>query len=258
MAALIVARRRWPCWPLAPLRRFQSSESEDGRDERLYESHIPTTLAQKAVLAVGSAIVGLYDPWRADMVATCGEVTGGPALACLRRRIAATEEGARILRDRPRINTRTVNFDQLRSLPTNTLGAVYAAYNDTQRITPDSRDEVQFVDDATLAYVMQRYREVHDLNHAVLNMPTNMVGEVAVKWVEALQTGLPMCIGGALLGPARFTAKQARQFRQVRSWASEVGVKARLLTGIYFEERWEQDLDDFRREMRIPPPPVIK
>ena len=35
-------------------------------------------------------------------------------------------------------------------------------------------------------------------------MPTDMVGEVSVKWVEALQFGLPMAVGGALLGPARF------------------------------------------------------
>ena len=52
--------------------------------------------------------------------------------------------------------------------------------------------------------LLQRYREVHDLLHALLDMPTDMVGEVSVKWVEALQFGLPMAVGGALLGPARF------------------------------------------------------
>lgn len=43
---------------------------------------------------------------------------------------------------------------------------------------------------------MTRYREAHDLIHTILGMPTNMLGEVAVKWVEALNTGLPMCYGG--------------------------------------------------------------
>ncbi len=46
-------------------------------------------------------------------------------------------------------------------------------------------------------------RENHDVVHAILDMPTDMVGEVMVKWVEGLQTGLPMCIGGAILGPLR-------------------------------------------------------
>jgi ubiquinone biosynthesis protein COQ4 len=37
--------------------------------------------------------------------------------------------------------------------------------------------DVQFIDDVNAAYVLQRYREVHDLIHAVLGMPTNMLGE---------------------------------------------------------------------------------
>lgn len=46
-----------------------------------------------------------------------------------------------------------------------------------QHVTPDSRADVKFVDDEELAYVMQRYREVHDLLHTLLGMPTNMLGE---------------------------------------------------------------------------------
>ena len=37
-------------------------------------------------------------------------------------------------------------------------------------------------------YLNFRYRETHDLTHAVLGMPTNILGEVLVKWVEAIQT----------------------------------------------------------------------
>lgn len=46
-----------------------------------------------------------------------------------------------------------------------------------QHVTPDSRAAVRFVDHEELAYVMQRYREVHDLLHTLLGMPTNMLGE---------------------------------------------------------------------------------
>lgn len=48
-----------------------------------------------------------------------------------------------------------------------------------QNVTPDSRAQVKFVDDEELAYVMLRYREVHDLLHTLLGMPTNMLGECA-------------------------------------------------------------------------------
>ena len=62
---------------------------------------------------------------------------------------------------------------------------------------------MRFLDDADLAYVMQRYREVHDLHHTLLGMPTTLLGEIVVKWFEMLQTGLPMCALGAVFGPLR-------------------------------------------------------
>ncbi len=74
-------------------------------------------------------------------------------------------------------------------------------------MSPDSRAPVQFVDDVNLAYVMLRYRQVHDLLHSLLGMPTSMLGEVVVKWFEAIQTGLPMCISAAMLGPLRLKPK---------------------------------------------------
>lgn len=54
---------------------------------------------------------------------------------------------------------------------------------------------------------MTRYRETHDLVHTVLGMPTNMLGEVSVKWIEAINTGLPMCYGGAVFGAIRLRPK---------------------------------------------------
>ena len=222
----------------------------------LYPGHVETSLLQRVLLAAGSAVAGLSDPWRADMVATNGEVTGGRALEAMRHVMASTEEGRRILRDEPDLTA--VDFGALRLLPENSLGRCYAAYSDYHGISPDERAPVEFVDDADLAFVMRRYRQTHDLTHAVLDLPTNLVGEVAVKWVEAAQTGLPMCVGGALLAPARFTARQARQFRAIRPWVVSVALTARPFFSVYYEERWEQDVDDFRREMKFDPlPPAV-
>jgi len=72
-----------------------------------------------------------------------------------------------------------------------------------QRASPDERPPVQFVDDVELAYIMRRYREIHDLVHVVLGQPTNMLGEVTVKMFEGLQTGLFMCASGGILGAVR-------------------------------------------------------
>lgn len=89
-------------------------------------------------------------------------------------------------------------------------------------------------------------------------MPTNMVGEVAVKWIEGLQTGLPMCLSGAVFAPFRFTPKQVDQFRVLRPWAIKTGLEACLFMNIFFEKRWDQDWDDFRREMNFTKAPSFK
>lgn len=83
------------------------------------------------------------------------------------------------------------------------LGEVHGC----QRVSPDTRAPTRFVDDEELAYVIQRYREVHDMVHTLLGMPTNIPGEIVVKWFEAVQTGLPMCVLSALFGPIRLSAQ---------------------------------------------------
>ena len=54
-----------------------------------------------------------------------------------------------------------------------------------QQAHPDERLPVQYVDDAELAYVMRRYREIHDITHVILGMNTNMIGEVTVKVISS-------------------------------------------------------------------------
>ena len=98
-------------------------------------------------------------------------------------------EGSQILADKPRITSDIL--PGLLELGPNTLGHHYASFMERNKISPDSRTEVMFVDDPELAYVMTRYRETHDLTHCVLGQDTTMVGEVLVKWVEAVQGSPP-------------------------------------------------------------------
>lgn len=117
---------------------------------------------------------------------------------------------------------------------------------------------MRFVDDPNLAYVCQRYREVHDLVHCILSMPTNMLGEVIVKWVEAIQTGLPLCWLGGLFGAIKLN-QQARQIyiSQGLPWALQCGHQTKKFMCVYFEKRFEQDFEELRRELNIPKPPMI-
>lgn len=168
------------------------------------------------------------------------------------------EEASRILADRPRINSIEVDLERLAKLPVNTLGYQYVTFLNDNNITCDSRKPVKYVDDANLAYVLQRYREVHDFTHLLFDMRTTILGEVVIKWVEAIQTEIPMCIGAAILGPVRLYPKQRELFkRHYLDWAIENARRSKPTLLVYFEERWEQDIDELRKELNILPPPKV-
>ncbi|KAL7377374.1 hypothetical protein ABVT39_026559 [Epinephelus coioides] len=224
----------------------------------LYPGHIQTTPIQKALLAVGSGVAALQNPYRHDMVAVLGETTGHLALLNLRDKMRNDPEGYTILIERPRIRLSTLDLKEMASLPDGSFGREYLRFLEDNRVTPDTRADVKFVDDEELAYVMQRYREVHDLLHTLLGMPTNMLGEVAVKWFEAAQTGLPMCALGAVLGPLRLNASRLQLlFTSLGPWALQNGRRARCVLNIFYERRWAQSIEDLRQELNIEPPPVI-
>ncbi|KFV86473.1 hypothetical protein N308_10501, partial [Struthio camelus australis] len=239
--------------------------AEDGRAEeqdgcyQLYPGHIPTSPLQKALLAAGSAAMALYDPYRHDMVAVLGETTGCLVLPNLRDKMKHDPEGYRILQERPRIRLSTLDVNRLQGLPDGTLGREYIRFLDDNKVSPDTRMPAKFVDDEELAYVIQRYREVHDLMHTLLGMPTNMLGEVVVKWFEAIQTGLPMCILGAAFGPVRLNARKLRVLAtELIPWAIRSGRNANCILNIYYERRWEQTVESLREEIGIFPPPAVR
>ncbi|XP_032933756.1 ubiquinone biosynthesis protein COQ4 homolog, mitochondrial isoform X1 [Catharus ustulatus] len=225
----------------------------------LYPGHIPTSPLQKALLAAGSAVMALYDPYRHDMVAVLGETTGCLALPNLRDKMRNHPEGYRILRERPRIRLSTLDMARLQGLPDGSLGREYVRFLEDNKVSPDTRMPPKFVDDEELAYVIQRYREVHDLMHTLLGMPTNMLGEVVVKWFEAIQTGLPMCVLGAAFGPVRLSTRKLQVLAtELVPWAIRSGLNASCVLNVYYEQRWEQPVESLREELGIFPPPAVR
>ncbi|CAO1316170.1 unnamed protein product [Diamesa tonsa] len=207
---------------------------------------------QKVLLSAGSSIAALLDPRRQDMIACLGETTGEKALEKILDQMKQTEEGRSILKEKPRINTKTVNLAELKQLPEDTFGYHYYKFLEDNQVTPDSRLEVRFMENPELGYVMTRYRETHDLVHTILGMPTNMLGEVAVKWVEAINTGLPMCYGGAVFGAVRLKTKQRQMYKKYYlPWAIKTGKELKPLLPVYWENRWSQNIDDLRKELNI-------
>ena len=52
-------------------------------------------------------------------------------------------------------------------------------------------------------------------------------------------------------------SQSERSVSTAAAWALTQGAETKFLLNIYYEERWEQDISDFRREFNISLPPTI-
>ncbi|KAL8896479.1 MAG: hypothetical protein Q9192_003072 [Flavoplaca navasiana] len=224
-----------------------------------YKGHVPLTLIERSALAVGSAVTSLFNPRRADLIATLGETTATPYFIYrLRDAMLSSPTGRRVLRDRPRITSHTMSLQHLRTLRENSVGRAYALWLDKEGVSPDTRDRVRYIDDEECAYVMQRYRECHDFYHALTGLPVMVEGEVALKAFEFANTLLPMA-GISLFAVTRLRpAERSRFWRIYLPWALTNGLRSKEIINVYWEEQLDRDVDDLRAELGIERPPDLR
>ena len=193
------------------------------------------------------------------MIATLGETTATPYFIYrLRDAMLSSSSGRRILRDRPRITSKTMSMSYLRTLPAESVGRTYAAWLDREGVTPDTRDAVKYIDDEECAYVMQRYRECHDFYHALTGLPVMLEGEIALKAFEFANTVLPMS-GLSLAAVSRLKAAERSRFWHVYlPWALDNGTRSREVINVYWEEELATDVDQLRQELGIERPPDVR
>ncbi|ANB11571.1 Coq4p [Sugiyamaella lignohabitans] len=225
-----------------------------------YPGHVPLNMFQRAFLFVGSGIAALSNPRRPDLIATFGEMTVQPYfITRLRDEMLLDPVGRRILRERPRITSKSLDLDKLRALPPNTVGNVYMQWLDREGVSPDTRLPVRYIDDAECAYVMQRYRECHDFYHAITGLPVLMEGEVAVKAFEFANLGIPMTGLAAFSEPFKLAPKARRRIKDIYiPWAISNGLRSKLLLNVYWEEVLDKDADELRAELGIDVPPDLR
>jgi len=69
----------------------------------------------------------------------------------------------RIIDVKCRIISQIISMTYLRTLPEKSVGYNNAAWLIREGVSPDTRDNVKYLDDEECAYVMQRYRELVDV-----------------------------------------------------------------------------------------------
>ena len=88
------------------------------------------------------------------------------------------------MREKPRVTPETWNLEKLLALPEGTFGHEYAFFMSSHGYTSAERPLVKYVPDLEHAYILQRYKEVHDSTHVLLGYGTTVTDEIAVKWFE--------------------------------------------------------------------------
>ncbi|CAG8668728.1 4790_t:CDS:2, partial [Racocetra fulgida] len=186
------------------------------------------------------------------MIATLAETTSSIFLSKLRDEMLRDSKGRQILRERPIVNSETIDLLYLRKLPEGTFGKEYTNFLNREMVTPDTREKVKYIEDEELAYVMQRYRECHDFFHTLTRLPVSVEGELALKWFEFAQTKLPMTLISSVVGPLLLSnSERTRLFEKYVPWAVQCGSQSKLLMNVYFEECWNKDIDEMRKELGI-------
>ncbi|KAL8794779.1 MAG: hypothetical protein Q9195_002733 [Heterodermia aff. obscurata] len=224
-----------------------------------YKAHVPLTNIEQGTLAVGSAILSLFNPRRGDLIATLGETTSTPYFIYrLRDAMLSSPTGRRILRDRPRVTSHTMSLARLRTFPPDSVGRAYASWLDRESVSPDTRDNVRYIDNEECAYVMQRYRECHDFYHALTGLPVVVEGEVALKAFEFANTLLPMT-GLSLFAVVRLKKQERSRFwNTYLPWAIGNGLRSPEIINVYWEEELETSVEELRMRLGIEKPPDLR
>lgn len=99
--------------------------------------------------------------------------------------------------------------------------------------------------------------------HTLLDLPTTLKGELALKWFEFTQTGLPMTLAAGVFGGVRLNSfwqfqgsnngDFADYVKNYVPWAIKAGSHADFLLAVEWEKMFEKDLDELREEYRIIP-----
>lgn len=261
----------------------------------------PLTALQRLATLFHSSLTAIGDPTRGDAVAAVGEVTGSYALSKMMAGMMQNDDGIRILNERPMVDERvaaramemllvhnaeiavsasdqdyrqndqnstgtttaTVSSESEGGMP---FGVAYAKFLQTHEFDPNERSSVRFVSDPDLSFVMTRYRQCHDYWHVLTGLPPTVLGELALKWLELLQTGLPLAAlsatGGAWGVSSKVLSAHERGllWNVYLPWALRVGgdMKPHSLMCVYYEEEFETDLDALRKRIGIEPAPLAE
>jgi ubiquinone biosynthesis protein COQ4 len=244
-------RMRYFVW-----RGFSAAPMSTGRK---YFEPYKLTPSQRLFLAPYFGLGAILDPTRGELVAGLGDATGELQVRHIKNRLMMTPQGRKLLREKPLVTEAGLDFNSLKDLPKGSLGREYFDYMSSHGFHADERSVVRYMTCPDTAYVMARYRQVHDFWHVLSGLPPTVLAEVALKWYELKLTGLPVCALSGLLGPLRLSFSEQRTLATVYlPWVARARSRCEELLIFRYEDNLDMPLDEVRRTLRFEKAPEIR
>ena len=206
---------------------------------------------------VAQAIVRvLGDSTKTHEIHRVEEITGRPRYRRLLRDFAQSDEGRRIMELRPELSSDHVDYDALRALPEDTLGGAYVHHLDQHHLSADYQAAAtRHVDDPDMAYLMRRFRQTHDVWHALLGLGVEGYEEVLIHWFTFGQLQLPVSVLIMIFGTMKHLVLEQRwaTLRHSAGEAYRAGRDAKPLLAVVWEDMWAEPIADVRVEYGIRP-----
>ncbi len=204
---------------------------------------------------VGRAVVRVMaDSGKTHEIHRVEEITGRPAYRRLLAELAADPDGQRLMAERPELSSDSVDYEQLRRMPATTLGGAYVRHLDGNAITADYQAaRTRHVEDEDMAYLMRRFRQTHDVWHALLGLGIAGHEEVVIHAFSWGQLRLPVSALVVTFGSLKHIVMERRwgALRHSLREAYDVGRDAAPLLKVVWEDQWADPIDQVRARYRV-------
>jgi ubiquinone biosynthesis protein COQ4 len=204
---------------------------------------------------VGRAVVRVMaDSTKTHEIHRVEEITGRPAYRRLLAEMVDNPEGRRLLAQRPELSSELVDYEALRRMPPTTLGGAYVRHLDGNGITADYQAaRTRHVEDEAMAYLMRRFRQTHDVWHALLGLGILGHEEVVIHAFSYGQLRLPVSAMIMTFGTLKHIVMERRwgALRHSLREAYDAGRDAEPLLPVIWEDRWAEPIATVRERYNV-------
>jgi ubiquinone biosynthesis protein COQ4 len=211
-------------------------------------------------LAAARALHALFrDPDDTSQVFLLIEAVSGRNRRRVLNRLARTDVGTRLLRERRSLAEVLADRTRLEAMAPDSLGRAYLALCDRAGITPQGLVAASALGKPSIfegdeSYVHHLLRDSHDLWHVVTGYQTDVAGEAAVLAFTFAQTRNPgvLLISLLMFADSRGERSWVRPFLLRAFWR---GLRSAWFPATDWEAMLARPLDEVRRELRVDEPP---